>query len=47
MAQRALAEALLWGSLALYPDTGHAPHVEQPQRFVRDVMAFPREPHRE
>jgi non-heme chloroperoxidase len=38
--QRALAQKLRRGRLLLYPDTGHAPHVEQPQRFVTDVTAF-------
>ncbi|WP_257459326.1 alpha/beta fold hydrolase [Archangium lipolyticum] len=38
--QRALADALPQGSFALYSRTGHAPHVEQPHRFVHDVMRF-------
>jgi non-heme chloroperoxidase len=38
--QRALAEELGRGRLLLYADTGHAPHVEQPERFVADVTAF-------
>jgi non-heme chloroperoxidase len=45
--QRALAEALPRGSFALYSDTGHAPHVELPHRFVHDVKVFLRQPHRE
>lgn len=38
--QRALAQKLGRGRLLLYADTGHAPHVEQPERFVADVTAF-------
>ncbi|QRN97111.1 alpha/beta hydrolase [Archangium violaceum] len=38
--QQALADALPQGSFALYTQTGHAPHVEQPHRFVHDVMRF-------
>jgi len=38
--QRALVNALPNARLALYADTGHAPHVELPQRFVNDVVAF-------
>jgi non-heme chloroperoxidase len=38
--QQALAQALPHASLALYTETGHAPHVEQPQRFVEDVKQF-------
>ncbi|WP_375769653.1 alpha/beta hydrolase [Archangium gephyra] len=39
-AQQALAQALPRATLALYTETGHAPHVEQPQRFVDDVKQF-------
>ncbi|MCY1073111.1 alpha/beta fold hydrolase [Archangium lansingense] len=45
--QQALAQALPRATLALYTETGHAPHVEQPQRFVHDVKEFLRGPHRE
>lgn len=38
--QQALADALPNGTLALYADTGHAPHVERPERFAADVEAF-------
>lgn len=43
--QQALADALPQGSFALYTGTGHAPHVEQPHRFVHDVKVFLRGPH--
>ena len=43
--QQALADALPRGSFALYSETGHAPHVEQPHRFVHDVKVFLRGPH--
>ncbi|PTL84851.1 alpha/beta fold hydrolase [Vitiosangium sp. GDMCC 1.1324] len=45
--QQALVDALPHGSFALYTETGHAPHVEQPHRFVHDVKRFLREVHRE
>ncbi|KFA91632.1 alpha/beta fold hydrolase [Archangium violaceum] len=38
--QQALAQALPGASLVLYTETGHAPHVELPQRFVDDVKQF-------
>lgn len=38
--QQALARKLCQGRLLLYPETGHAPHVEQPRRFVTDLTAF-------
>ncbi len=38
--QRALAEALPNATLSLYEDTGHAPHVELPHRFVQDLKQF-------
>ncbi len=38
--QQALAQALPRASFALYTETGHAPHVEQPHRFVQDVKTF-------
>jgi pimeloyl-ACP methyl ester carboxylesterase len=38
--QQALAQALPHASLSLYTGTGHAPHVEEPQRFVDDVKKF-------
>ncbi|WNG32548.1 alpha/beta hydrolase [Archangium violaceum] len=44
--QQALADALPQGSFALYSETGHAPHVEQPRRFVHDVKVFLRDVYR-
>jgi pimeloyl-ACP methyl ester carboxylesterase len=38
--QRALAAALLHASLVLYPQVGHAPHAEVPQRFTQDLTEF-------
>ncbi|RKH60160.1 alpha/beta fold hydrolase [Corallococcus llansteffanensis] len=38
--QRALARAIPNSTYLLYPDTGHAPHAERPQRFVHDVHQF-------
>ncbi|AKI99225.1 pimeloyl-ACP methyl ester carboxylesterase [Archangium gephyra] len=38
--QQALAQALPHATLALYTETGHAPHVELPERFVEDVKRF-------
>jgi pimeloyl-ACP methyl ester carboxylesterase len=38
--QQALAQALPRATLALYEETGHAPHVELPHRFVQDVRGF-------
>lgn len=38
--QRALASAIPNATYLLYRDVGHAPHAEQPHRFVRDVHAF-------
>jgi pimeloyl-ACP methyl ester carboxylesterase len=38
--QQALAQALPRATLALYEETGHAPHVELPHRFVQDVKGF-------
>ena len=38
--QRALARAIPNSTYLLYPDTGHAPHAERPQRFVKDVHHF-------
>jgi non-heme chloroperoxidase len=38
--QRALAAALPHASLVLYPQVGHAPHAEVPQRFVQDLTEF-------
>ncbi len=39
-AQRALARAIRGARYLLYPETGHAPHAERPQRFMRDVHSF-------
>lgn len=39
-AQRALASAIRGSRYLLYPETGHAPHAERPQRFVNDVQQF-------
>ncbi|NRD53427.1 alpha/beta hydrolase [Corallococcus exiguus] len=38
--QRALARAIRGAKYLLYPETGHAPHAERPQRFVNDVQQF-------
>ncbi|MBZ4375980.1 alpha/beta fold hydrolase [Corallococcus sp. AS-1-6] len=38
--QRALARAIPGSRYLLYPETGHAPHAERPQRFVNDVHHF-------
>lgn len=38
--QRALVNALPDARFILYPNTGHAPHAELPQTFVRDVSQF-------
>ncbi|RKG65544.1 alpha/beta hydrolase [Corallococcus sp. CA054B] len=38
--QRALARAIRGSRYLLYPETGHAPHAERPQRFVNDVHHF-------
>jgi non-heme chloroperoxidase len=38
--QRALARAIRGATYRLYPETGHAPHAERPQRFVDDVRHF-------
>ncbi|RKH79232.1 alpha/beta hydrolase [Corallococcus sp. AB045] len=38
--QRALARAIRGSKYLLYPETGHAPHAERPQRFVNDVHHF-------
>ncbi|MBN9681685.1 MULTISPECIES: alpha/beta fold hydrolase [unclassified Corallococcus] len=38
--QRALARAIRGSKYLLYPETGHAPHAERPQRFVNDVQRF-------
>ncbi|MGE6762678.1 alpha/beta fold hydrolase [Corallococcus interemptor] len=38
--QRALARAIPNSKYLLYPETGHAPHAERPQRFVNDVHHF-------
>ncbi len=38
--QDALAAVLGAAPLRVYPETGHAPHWERPEEFVRDVEAF-------
>ncbi|GMT97590.1 alpha/beta hydrolase [Corallococcus caeni] len=38
--QRALARAIPGAKYLLYPETGHAPHAERPERFVHDVHQF-------
>ncbi len=38
--QRSLAEAITGSRLLLYRHCGHAPHWEQPSRFVEDVQDF-------
>ncbi|HEY9403079.1 MAG TPA: alpha/beta hydrolase [Pyrinomonadaceae bacterium] len=38
--QEALASALANAVLRVYPETGHSPHWERPERFVRDLEAF-------
>lgn len=38
--QQSLARKLPQGTLLLSANTGHAPHVETPQRFVNDLTAF-------
>lgn len=38
--QEALAQAIPHSHLLVYEETGHAPHVEQPQRFTADLHHF-------
>ncbi|HEV3469869.1 MAG TPA: alpha/beta hydrolase [Pyrinomonadaceae bacterium] len=38
--QDALAATLGGPELVVYPETGHSPHWEQPERFARDLEAF-------
>ena len=38
--QQALDAAIADSTLAVYEQTGHAPHVERPKRFVRDLKKF-------
>jgi pimeloyl-ACP methyl ester carboxylesterase len=38
--QDGLHQAMRGSVLAIYEDSGHAPHWEQPDRFARDVVAF-------
>ena len=40
--QAALDAAIPRSKLIVYTQTGHAPHVEQPRRFVRDLMRLTR-----
>jgi pimeloyl-ACP methyl ester carboxylesterase len=40
--QDRLREAIPGSTLVVYEATGHAPHWEQPQRFVEDLMGFVR-----
>jgi proline iminopeptidase len=39
-AQRALAKQLPKATLVEYPDAGHFPYLDAPQRFTRDVVDF-------
>ena len=39
-AQQALIAQLPQSRSAIYPETGHAPHWERPERFARDLVAF-------
>lgn len=39
-AQESLAAAIGGARLVIYPDTGHAPHWEVPERFVADLVGF-------
>lgn len=38
--QDVLAAALVNAELVVYPETGHSPHWERPERFVRDLEAY-------
>jgi non-heme chloroperoxidase len=38
--QDALAATLAGSELVVYPETGHSPHWERPERFARDLEAF-------
>lgn len=38
--QQALAAAIPGARLVLYPQAGHAPHAEEPQRFVKELTDF-------
>jgi pimeloyl-ACP methyl ester carboxylesterase len=38
--QDALTAALAGSELVVYPETGHSPHWERPERFARDLEAF-------
>jgi pimeloyl-ACP methyl ester carboxylesterase len=38
--QDRLRQGISGSTLAIYEETGHAPHWEQPQRFVDDLVAF-------
>jgi pimeloyl-[acyl-carrier protein] methyl ester esterase len=39
---RYVAEHLPSAILELHPDAGHSPHLEQPERFVDDLVRFSR-----
>jgi pimeloyl-ACP methyl ester carboxylesterase len=39
-AQQALIAQLPQARRSIYPETGHAPHWERPERFARDLIAF-------
>jgi len=38
--QEALAAAIPGAQLVVYPDAGHAPHWEEPERFAADLVTF-------
>jgi pimeloyl-ACP methyl ester carboxylesterase len=40
--QQRLAAAIPGARSQLYPDTGHSPHWERPERFAADLEAFMR-----
>jgi pimeloyl-ACP methyl ester carboxylesterase len=42
--QDLLVETVPDARLVVYPDTGHAPHWERPERFARDLEEFVRHP---
>lgn len=44
--QELLVETLPDARLVVYPETGHAPHWERPERFARDLEDFVRHPRR-
>lgn len=42
--QEQLADVIPDAALEIYPETGHTPHWEWPERFVRDLEAFMQKP---